>query len=202
VEQTEYRHPQVHAVARAIHHNRYSQRFTALVSNNVQCLLNPAASGNDILNHQQSLAPVNPEPAPEHQAALFLFSEDETQVQLPGHFLANHQAAHRRRDDGRDPEVPDPGCQGRAELFHHGHLLKRKGTLEILSTVQAAPEHKMSLEQGPAFAENSQGFRFRHDAMISHPPRGIKREKARSNLGVSRSGSHEVQLLISIDADG
>jgi len=48
------------------------------------------------------------------------------------------------------------------EFFDDGHLLERKGALEVLAAVQATAENEMAFEQRTAVVENFQDFVLCH----------------------------------------
>ena len=83
-------------------------------------------------------------------------------LQLAGDFLAEHQPAHGRRDDGATPRERTLAGERSAELLDGGHLLQGDGALEELPAVQPAAQDEMAFEQRAGVAENLQNFVFGH----------------------------------------
>ena len=138
----------------------------AVCANDVHGLLNAPPFGDHVLHDQDLLAGGNLESAPQRQFALLLLDKDEPQAQLPGHFLAEHQPAHGRRDDRHRAQRPNLARQFRAELLDDRHLLQGQRALEVLAAVQSAAEHEMAFQQRAALAENLQDFVPGHAAMV------------------------------------
>lgn len=133
-----------------------------MLADDLQRFLDPAALGDDVLDHQDGLVWLDLESATKHQSALLLFGKDEAHSQLTGDFLANDQSTHGWSDDGGGVPTPDLCGERCPESFDDGHLLEGEGALEELSTVKAAAKDEVSLQQGAGFSEEIERFGIRH----------------------------------------
>src|ERR1035441_7652293 len=160
--EAEHRHAKFRRAVRTVHHHRHAGDRAAVGANNVNRLLHATALGHDILDNENFFSGCNLEPAPQDEFAVLFFHEDETDAELPRHFLADYESAHRWRNDRDRAERFDLRRQRRAELLDDRHLLEREGALEKLPAVQTAAEDEMAFEQRSAIAENFQNVVLRH----------------------------------------
>lgn len=133
-----------------------------VLPDDIQCLLNATATGDNVFQYDKAFARINSKAAPQSETALFLFYKDEPQAQLAGDFLADDESAHGRGDDRDGAKVSNSVGEGGAEAFNDWHALEGQGALEILAAVQAASKNKVTIKQRACFLENLQSFTFRH----------------------------------------
>ena len=146
----------------AIHCHGHANDVAAVSADNIYGLLHAAPFGHDVFDHENFLAGSNFESASQGQFAFFFLDKDEAKAELAGYFLAEHQPAHGRRNDGGGAQVPDFPREFAAEFFDGRHLLQREGALEILAAVQAAAENEMAFQKRAAVAEDLENLGFSH----------------------------------------
>ncbi len=154
----------IHGAVGTVHGHGQADDVSLVGADNIDCLLGAAAFGDHVFDDQYFFAGRDFEAAPQNEFAFLFFNEDEAALELTGNFLAKHETAHRRGNNGDRAERTDLGGEGRAEFFDVGHLLQRKGALEELAAVQAAAQEEMSFEQRAGVAEDLQHFVFGHGA--------------------------------------
>jgi hypothetical protein len=145
---------EVHRAVGAIDDHRHSDDFALVGANDVHGFFNATALGDDVFDYQNSFARFNFEAAAQSEFAFFFLDENEAGAELACDFLADHEAAHRRRDHGGWREGFNLIREGVAEAFDDGHLLEGEGALEKLAAMQAAAEDEMSFEERTGIAKN------------------------------------------------
>ena len=118
------------------------------------------------LDDKYLLAGPDLESTSQNQLAFLLFDENESESELPGDFLTDDQAAHRR---GHHRDGAERFCflrQGGPKFFDHRHLLQSQRALKELAAVQTAAQNKVTLQEGTGITKNLQRFFLRHGGIL------------------------------------
>lgn len=135
-----------------------------VLANDIESFLDAAAFGDDVFDDEDFFAGRNLEAAAKGEFAFLLFDEDEANAELAGDFLAEHEAAHGRRNDGSSAEVANFGGEFSAEFFDDGHLLEGEGALEKLAAMKATAKDEMAFEQSAGVAEDLENVLSGHES--------------------------------------
>ncbi len=147
----------------AVHEHRDAGGGAARLFHDFEALEDTAAAGDDVLDDEDALAGREGEAAAHHEYIVFLFGEDVADLGLACDFLADHETAHRGREDRveLESEAAHLGDKQLGEAFHGVHALAHLGALEVVAAVQAGAEHEMTLEQSPGVLENAENLLLR-----------------------------------------
>ena len=137
----------------SIHQHCYANRVAGGVADDAEGFLNPAAFGHHVFDHQQAFTGVNPETAAQDELAFLLLGKDETEAELAGDFLSNHQSAHCWRNHGVSSQVAYFPGQCFSKAGDDGHLLEGKCTLEELAGMKSTSKDEVSVQQRARLAE-------------------------------------------------
>jgi hypothetical protein len=154
--------PEIQIAVRTIDHHGDSDWVSIVGADDVKCLLNPAAFGDDVFDDEQALCWLDPEPTSKDKSALLLFYKDESAAKLARDLLTDDEPAHCGCNDRLDVESGGFRGKGGSEPFHDGHHLQGLGALEELTGMEPAAEDEMAIEEGSGLAEEVQGFGIRH----------------------------------------
>jgi hypothetical protein len=119
-------------------------------------LLDAAASGHDILRHDEPFVRPDQETAPQDQTARFFLDEDVAFAERAPNFLADDDSAERRRDDGVEFNAAQFVGQAAANLSRDVGVLEEQRALEKLPAVEAGAKHEMAVEKRAGLAEKRQ----------------------------------------------
>ena len=107
----------------------------------------------DVLDDEHAIRRVEREPAPEHQRPVLALGEDRPHAERASDFLADDDAAERRREDHRRLQVARAIGQRQAERFGELRELEHQRALQIAVAVQARRQPEMPLEQRAGLPE-------------------------------------------------
>ncbi len=93
-QQAERWHVEIRSATRAVHQHPDSSDLAPVSAHDFDSFLNPASFSHYVFDDEDFLARDNFESAPEHKFAFLFFDEHETEAELTGNFLAEHQSAH------------------------------------------------------------------------------------------------------------
>jgi hypothetical protein len=154
------RAPEVRELAGTTVHNRPGGGDdAAVVADDLDGLLNAAATGDDILGDDETLAGGDLKTSAQDESAVAVFfHEDVFFAQMAGDLLADNDAADGRGDDGRGLEGFELLGEHAADLGGDGGILQQQGALEKLTTVKTAAKDEVPVEERAGFAEEIEDF--------------------------------------------
>jgi hypothetical protein len=145
--------------AAAIYQTGYRCHLSSTASDNFKGFLNPPAAGNHVFDYDESVGRGNFEAAPEHESAgIVFFSEDMGQLEGPGDFVSDDQAAESGRNDASSGDATEFFGEQCADFGCNIGVLEQERALEKLAAMQAGTEHKMAIEQCFGLAEEGENF--------------------------------------------
>jgi hypothetical protein len=137
-----------------VHQAADSYNFCTKTFDDIDCLLNFRAPGNDIFRYDESLAGQYSKSTSQNQLPVLFLGENVTLTEGSADFLSDNDAAHSRRDNGIAFYVPKFCCQVAADFRGDIGVLQDHGTLEILPAVQTGTENEMAMQQCTRFLEH------------------------------------------------
>ena len=154
------RAPEVRKLAgTAVHDRAGGGDDAAVVADDLDCFLNTAATGDDILGDDEALAGGDLKtPAQDESAVAVFFHKDVFFAQMTGDLLADDDAADGRGDDGGGFEGFELLSEHAADLGGDGGILQQQGALEKLATVKTAAKDEVPVEERAGFAEEIEDF--------------------------------------------
>ena len=123
------------------------------------------AGGHDVLDHQHLVARIEAEAPAQLEAAGGALDEHRLNPQRAAHFMADDDAAHRRRDDFADllAQLTRQFRRQRRRQPAGAHRVhQHPGALQVIGAVSPRGEQEMPFEQGLAGAEFGKDIFFLH----------------------------------------
>ena len=154
-----------------VHQHSHPEDVAAVLPHDLQRLPDPAALSDDIFHNHDRFVREYFKTAAQYEFALFLFGKNEPAAKLPGHFLANDQAAHGGSDNGARIERTKLFGESSPKLLDDRHFLQSQGALEELAAVQTAAENEVAIEESAGLSEKRQGLSFIH-ILLNFPRSG------------------------------
>ena len=124
-------------------------------------LLDRTTGGYHILNDKDSFIGKHLQPPSDLHRAVFSFGENRTNTQRSSDFRSDNNAADCRRNDNLDFIVFEMSCNFSCEKLQILRILEHAGTLEIVGTVEAGGQLKMTFQQSFCFPEDAENFLVR-----------------------------------------
>jgi len=154
------RAPEVRKLAgTAIHNRAGSNDDAAVILDDLDGFLNAAATGDDILGDEETLAGADLKTSTQDEAAVAVFfHKDVLFAQMAGDLLADDDAADGRGDDGCRLERFELLSEHAADLGGDGGILQQQGALEKLTTMKTAAKDEVPVEERAGFAEEIEDF--------------------------------------------
>lgn len=143
----------------AVHDRAGGNDDAAVVADDLDGLLNAAATGDDILSDHEALAGGDLKTSAQDESAVAVFfHKDVFFAQMAGDLLADDDAADGRGDDGGGFEGFELLGEHAADLGGDGGILQQEGALEKLTTVKTAAKDEVPVEERAGFAEEIEDF--------------------------------------------
>jgi hypothetical protein len=147
---------------RADAHHRAAERLGA-----PDDLADGATRGHHVLDHQASLAGGQREPAPEPHDAVLPLGEERARAEGAGHFVGDHDAADRRRQNGPDTVAAERRRERLAERGGVNRVLQHQRGLQIDVRVKPGGEPEVAVQQGAGGLVEIERLAVRHGAASS-----------------------------------
>jgi len=143
----------------AVHDRPGGDDDAAVVTDDLDGLLNAAATGDDILSNHEALAGGDLKTSAQDESAVAVFfHKDVFFAQMAGDLLADNDAADGRGDDGGGFEGFELLGEHAADLGGDGGILQQEGALEKFTTVKTAAKDEVPVEERAGFAEEIEDF--------------------------------------------
>ena len=124
-------------------------------ADDVHRFLNASAAGNDVFGDDKPLVRPDLKAAPQGKPSGFFFDEDMPFAEGAPHFVADHHAAERRRQDDGRLQLARPRAERPSERFGVIGVLKDERALQVAGAVQSGRQQKMTSEQSACLFENA-----------------------------------------------
>jgi len=143
----------------AVHDRPGGDDDAAVVTDDLDGFLDAAASGDDILGDDETLAGGDLKTSAQDESTVAVFfHEDVFFAQMTGDLLADDDASDGRGDDGCRFEGFEFFGEHSADLGGDGGILQQQGALEKLTTVKTAAKDEVPVEERAGFAEEIEDF--------------------------------------------
>jgi hypothetical protein len=143
----------------AVHDRPGGDDDAAVVADDLDGFLNAAATGDDILGDDETLAGGDLKTSAQDESTVAVFfHEDVFFAQMAGDLLADDDSADGRGDDGGGFEGFELFGEHAADLGGDGGILQQQGALEKLTTVKTAAKDEVPVEKRAGFAEEIEDF--------------------------------------------
>jgi hypothetical protein len=137
----------------AIDNDTYRRNDSAMSANNVNGLLDAAATCDYIFSNDKFFALLDSESAAKSESSRFFLGKNVAFAQRATDFLADNDSAERGRDHGVAFEIAQTIGELAANVRGDVGVLQQNRTLKVLPAVQSRAQDKMAIEQRAGFAE-------------------------------------------------
>ena len=125
--------------AAAVNDGTGGHRQAAFLFNDADGFPRGAAGCPNVFDHQNSFAGLQLEPAAQrHLAGAIAFDEERADTESASNFVADNQAAERRRDNAGDGVILETFGEGTTELFGVLRMLEHQRALDVCGAVTSA----------------------------------------------------------------
>jgi len=116
-----------------------------MLPHNLERLLHPATSGDDVFDHQKLFARLDDKATAKDEFVIVFLCKNVRQTELSRNFMTNNQTAQSGRNHPGRTGFTRFLSQLPANLRRDLRVLKEKRALEELATVQAGTQQEMAL---------------------------------------------------------
>src|SRR6185295_17879323 len=129
------RYAELDAVA-AIDDARGADDVAARRPRHLHRLARRSAGGDDVLDDQHAIGLADDEPAPQRERAVLALDEDRADAERARDLVADDDAAERRREDHRRPQITGALRDRAAQRLGMLRMLQHQRALQIARAVQ------------------------------------------------------------------
>ena len=140
------RHIEPRRAATAIDNRRGADDLRPRRLRNLHGLSRGAARRQHVLDDEDAIAPTEREPPAQHKYAILPFGENRAHAEPTADFLADDDAAKRRRKHHVGPQIARPVADGTPQRFSVPRMLQYERRLQVARTVESGREAEMPIE--------------------------------------------------------
>jgi len=117
-----------------------------------------AAGGDDVFDHEHTIAGLEREPAPQRQRTILPLGEDRPDTQRPADLLPDDDSSESRRNDRLDAASADVIRDGGTAGLRGVRELQYECALQVAGAVKAGGQAEMPFQQGTRAPEERQNI--------------------------------------------